>query len=289
MLSQLQIGLSELAWVLPAPTLEQRTALLALLGDRAFRTAIETLLAGLDSGEGSTAPLAEFVPRPSQDELSTTLQTRLFIDGDTLRWTSPAPNDVERVELSTLIADDALMDALVALRQQIDASYSVPLPPWPHRPRQIDLPEHLSDQLTIAPTKLTWRGRLGTTSFRDDLVALQGDTPFVDAIQQIVTQIDSQVLTVPFTAGVRPAPGGLGALTDKLLLGRALLRCHGPMTQQEVPMIRSLFTLVADKHAVDRLYQATQSSGLRGRELKIRTRRGAAPPSALCPIPSKAF
>jgi hypothetical protein len=288
-LAKLQIGATELTWTLPAPTDAQREALLALPGDRAFRTAVEALLATLDGGQGNTAPLAAFVPRPAQEELPAPLRARLLIGEGTLTWTSPAPNDSERAALVALVADDALTDARAALVQQIDADRSVPMAPRPRRPRQADLAEWLDGQLDVAPTALTWRGRLHDPAWRAYLTALGGDAPFVAGVQQILSQLDAQTLEAPFAVEARPAPDALGGLSDKLIVGRALLRFHGLMARNEVPVIQSLFARAADGRAVVRLYEATQSSGMRGRELRARSRRGAAPPSALHPIPPKAL
>ncbi|HEU4404397.1 MAG TPA: hypothetical protein VFS43_03810 [Polyangiaceae bacterium] len=288
-LAQLQLGATELTWALPAPTAAQREALLALPADRDFRAAVEALLAALDAGEVNTAPLAAFVPRPAQGELPAPLRARLLIGEGTLTWTSPAPNDAERSALVALVADDALIDALVTLVQQIDADRSVPMAPWPRRPRQADLPEWLDGQLDIAPTALTWRGRLHDPQWRAGLAALAGDEPFVAGVQQILSQIDAQTIEAPFAVAARPAPDALGGLADKLLLGRALLRFHGLMARSEVPVIQSLFARATDRRAVARLYQAAQSSGMRGRELRVRSRRGAAPPSTLHPILPKAL
>ncbi|HEU4727344.1 MAG TPA: hypothetical protein VFT22_05635 [Kofleriaceae bacterium] len=288
-LAQLQIGTDRLTWIAPVPTATQRTALLALPGDRLFRGAVQALLAALDAGSGSSVPLAAFVPRPAQSDLPDLLQSRLMIGADTLRWTSPAPDDAERIALGAVVADDALLDALGVLVPKIDANRSVPMAPSPRRPRQTDVPASLDEQLEIEPTAITWSGRLHDADLRAALVALVGDEPFNNAIQQILSQIDAQVVEVPFTVERRPAADELGSLTDKLIIGRAILRFHGLMVRTEVAAIQALFARAIDRRAVVPLYQATQSSGMRGRELQVRSRRGAAPPSALHPIPPKAL
>jgi hypothetical protein len=286
-LAQLQIDAEQLTWSAPPPAPEQRTALLALPGDQAFRDAVVALLAVLDAGQGNAVPLAAFVARPAQTDLPVALQARLLIGTSTLQWTSPAPTDLERAALVALLGDDAFMAALAVLRSQIDADRSSAMAPYPRRPRQADVPAPFDAQLHITKTVVTWTGQLRTPDARAFLLALTGDPPFTAAVLQIVQELDTQQLEVPFSTQVRPAPDAIGSLAAKLLLGRTVLRFHGLMTRAQVPQIQSLFARATDRRAIDRFYQATQSGGLRGRELRIRSRRGAAPPSALHPIPLK--
>lgn len=288
-LTQLRLGADSLSWDAPAPTTAQRTALLALTGDRPFTEAIRALLAVLDAETESSVPLPPFVPRPAQDELMGSLEGRLLLGTDTLRWASPAPNDAERAALRDLAADEALLAALEELLEQLDADHQVAMLSQPARPRQAELPTSLTTQLTLTPTGLTWTGRVHDASSRDALLALPGDAPLVEAIQQLLAQLDAQVIEVPFLSEVRPTAAALGDLGDKLIVGRAALRFHGLMLPAEVPAIQALFSRTSDQRAVLRLYGATLASGLRGRELRLRTRRGAAPPSQLHPIPPKSL
>jgi hypothetical protein len=286
---QLQIGAERLAWTMPMPTEAQRAALLGLKGDRAFTTAIRDLLAALNAGGEGSVPLPAFVSRPAQAELPALLRERLLIGADTVQWTAPAPSDAERAALGTLVGDDAFMDALTVLGTRLDADQSVPLAPLARRPRQQELPAWLGGQLEIATTEIRWTGRLHTPDWRTHLQQLQGDAPFLAAIQQILQQLETQVVAVPFTVPVRPSPDALGGLASKLLIGRAVLRYHGLMTRAEVTELQSLYTRTSDQRAVMRLYEATQESGMRGRALRIRTRRGTARPSALIPISTVAI
>lgn len=281
---QLQLGTDRLTWTLPVPTEAQRTALLALQGDRAFLAALRSLLVSLDAGGASSVPMPVFVPRPAQDALPAPLRSRLLIGTGTLQWTSPAPGDAERAALAGLVADDALLDAAAALLAQLDADRSVPMEPVARRPRQQDLPGWLGGQLTLLPTEVRWTGRLHTPDWRVALQQLQGDPPFLAAIQQVLQQLDAQTVAVPFTAPVRPRQEALGSLSGKLLIGREVLRYHGLMTRAEAAALQALFTHAPDRGAVLRLYEATQASGMRGRELRIRARRGTASPSSLIPI-----
>jgi hypothetical protein len=129
-----------------------------------------------------------------------------------------------------------------------------------------------------------WTGRLHDPEWRTYLEGLAGDAPFRAAIGQLLQQLEAQVVTVPFTVPVRPSQDALGTLAGKLLIGRAMLRYHGLMTRAEVAELQALFTRPADRGALVRLYQATQASGMRGRELCIRARRGTARPSELISI-----
>jgi hypothetical protein len=287
--TQLQIAANSLSWTLPAPTTQQQEALLALQGDRAFLTAVQALLAALAAGTGTSVSMAPFVQRPAQDALPVILQSRLLIAETTLQWTSPAPTDAEREALDALSADDALLDGLALLRQAINGDHSVTMEPITRRPRASDLPEWLDGQLAIFPTEIRWTGRIRTPELRDFLEGLQGDAPFLAAIQALIAAVDAQVVAVPFTAGVRPGPGELGAIGGKFLIGRAVLRYHGLMTRAEVAALQALFSRATDKRAVVRLYEASQESGMRGRELRIRSRRGTAAPSSLHPISTVAI
>jgi hypothetical protein len=281
---QLDIATTQLTWTAPAPTDAQRAALLTLVGDRAFLAAISALIAAVDAG-GSSVAMAAFVPRPAQADLPDLIRARLLIEASTLAWTGPAPDDAQRAALDAVAADDAMMDALGALRLLLDADQAVAMDPLPRRPRQRDLPEWLAAQLEISPREVAWTGRLRTSAWRAALQQLGGDPPFVAALEQLVQRVDTQTIAVPFTVPVRPSQGALGAvLADKLLLGRAVLRYHGIMTRAEVAQIQALFPAAVDRRAVVRLYGSTQASGMSGRELRIRARRGAAPPSALVSI-----
>ncbi|HEX8026469.1 MAG TPA: hypothetical protein VF484_09695, partial [Candidatus Limnocylindrales bacterium] len=281
---QLDIGSTQLTWTAPPLTDAQRAALLALVGDRAFVAAIRALIVAVDAGD-SSVPVAAFVARPAQDDLPERLRAQLVIETSALAWTGPAPDTTQRAALDAIAADDAMLDALAALRLLLDADQAVPMAPVPRRPRQTDLPEWLAAQLEISPRAVAWTGRLRTSAWRVALQQLGGDPPFVVALEQLVQSVDRQTIGVPFTVAVRPSQGTLGALlADKLLLGRAVLRYHGIMTRAEVAQIQALFTGTADRRAVVRLYGSTQASGMNGRELRIRARRGTAPPSALVPI-----
>lgn len=287
-LAQLQLGADALAWADVVPTAEQRAALLALPGDRAFRDAVRALLAALDAGASPSVPLSAFVPRPAQTELPEPLRTRLVIEAAALRFTSPAPSDAERLALTELVADDAMNEARDVLLTLIDADRLVALAPQPPRPRQGDLPPALAAQLTLAPTSLTWTGRVRDAATRAALLALPGDPPLAAALAALLAQLDTQLLEAPLLVEVRPAAAELGALGDKLILGRAELRFHGLMLPSEIAALAALFTRAADRRAVARLYGVTQQAGMRGRQLQLRARRGAAPPSQLHPIPPKA-
>jgi hypothetical protein len=288
-LAQLELGDDALSWSAPAPTAEQRAALLALPGDGPFLAAIRALLAALDAETASSVPLAPFIARPAQADLMGSLEGRLLIGTDTLRWASPAPNDAERAALRDLAADEVLLMAVGALRDLFDAAHQVAMTAQPARPRQTELPTSLTTQLTLTPTGLTWTGRVHDASSRDALLALLGDAPLIEAIQQLLAQLDAQEIEVPFLSEVRPTAAALGDLGDKLIVGRAALRFHGLMLPSEIAAIQALFPSAADRRAVLRLHSASLTSGMRGRELRIRTRRGAAPPSQLHPIPPRAL
>jgi hypothetical protein len=289
---KLEIGPTSLAWIsdppIPPPENGPERALLASLsGDRAFQDARDRLLKAFVAGSVGPVDMAPFVPRTGPSDLPEVLHGQLVLEGATLRWRSPAPSDAQRVALAGLTADDATLDAMAALWLRIDADRSVLM--TPRRPRQQDLPDWIAGQLQIESERVTWIGRLSDSSWRDFLEALAGipgEPSFTGAIQQILASIAGQVVAVPFTIAARPAADALGILADKLIIGRALLRYHGLMPGAEVRAIASSFARAADRRAVRRLYDRTLVSGMRGRALKVRARRGSAPPSALTPITS---
>jgi hypothetical protein len=90
---------------------------------------------------------------------------------------------------------------------------------------------------------------------------------------------------VPFVVAVRPTQAGLsGALAAKLLLGAVLMRYHGMMRADDPAALLPSYPGRPDQLALRRLHRASQGSGMRGRSLVIRARRGSATPSEPRPI-----
>lgn len=310
--NQLQLAPTQLTWT-PEPNSNsdgsrsdrQLTALRALPGDPAFLTAINQLISRIQANQPrldadpdnaafrqalSVTLAAEAPPRPQPASLPESIRDRLQTRSNQLIWIGPAPTDTQRADLRALTADPAFVDARNRLLQAIDADQRVDLVPRPKRPRQADLPALLNSQLslqpTAQPTQVTWRGRLHTPEHLQALQSLTGDEPFNAAIQAIVTELQTQQITVPFDLAVRPQPEDLPVtLRHKLLIGRSRIRFHGLMTIAEAQLLqaRCLQTdgqtpLTPDQQAIRRLYDAALNQGLRGHALAIGTRRGSAAP-----------
>ncbi len=252
---------------------------------QAFTDAVNMLLEELE-----TVTITEIIPpaRPLPEELPDILRNRLQIAADELAWIGAAPNDEEREALIGLNGDQDFSNAKDRLLQALDADggescvVAVDLVPKTRRTRQHDLPEWLSLQLTIDATQVRWQGSIRNAEELQMLQNLPGDEPFMTAIKTIIDKLKSAVFEIDFALPVRPQAEDLPEiLRDKLLIGRALIRYHGLMTVDEGHTIQALFELQTDKNAVQRLYDASLNKGLRGRELRIRARRGSATPSSM--------
>ncbi len=254
----------------------------------AFAAAAATLAANLES---ATFTETLTPPRPLPEELPASLQNRLQIDDEELAWLNPGPTAEQLEALNALAGDEDFIAARDNLLSAItaDAGQScvvkVPMAFVPRRPRPADVPEALQAQLTITNTEMVWRGRISHARTLHALENLPGDAPFAQALQNIVAALQNQQITVAFTLPVRPQAQALPEiLRSKLLLGKALARFHGLMTRHEGQLLQAQFELLPDQRAVQRLYSAAVNKGLRGRELRVRARRGSATPSAMQPL-----
>lgn len=275
----------------------------------AFALAVDQLLADLDNKitkEDITAA------RPLPEELPEILRTRLQISANQLAWIGTAPNSDDLTALDGLKGDEKFVkarnDLLDALAQP-DASkgcvVAVEMDSEVRRPRQGDLPAILQTQLTIQDTQVIqdaqviWTGRIHNEEQLAALKDLQGDEPFDQVIEEIINTLttDKEIvkefdLPVPVRQSIDDLPPEQrDILKDKLLIGRALIRYHGLMTIAEGEQLQKLFNSSTDKHAdkhtIQRLYDASMNKGLGGKGLKIRARRGSATPSALNKIEVK--
>ncbi len=253
--------------------------------------------------------------RPSE------LRNVLHIHPGELVWTGGLPSDDQRAALTQLQANSdhnpPLQTALGRLLSTPDAQFPVvaiaapqlqPRPRLDQRPdilRADDLvrrfmpnspPNNLSEaqvaallahQLVIQPTSLVWLGRVHHLDQLQALQNLPGDPAFREAIAQLHAQLSTKVSTIALETRLpqRPQQDELPAgLRDKLLLGRAQLRYHGLMTLDEGRQIRRQVTTQPDQASIQRLYDQSMDTGLRGNELLIRARRGNARPSDMYPL-----
>ncbi|HEY9815213.1 MAG TPA: hypothetical protein V6D20_05335 [Candidatus Obscuribacterales bacterium] len=253
------------------------------------------------------------------DRLPASLRNVLHIHPGELVWTGGIPSDDQRAALSQLQTDSdhnpPLQTALDRLLSTPDARFPVvaiaapqlqPRPRLDQRPdilRADDLvrrfmpnspPSNISEtqvatllahQLVIQHNSLVWLGRVHHLDQLQALQNLPGDPAFREAIAQLHAQLSTKVSTIAFLGPrlpQRPQQDELPAgLRDKLLLGRAQLRYHGLMTLDEGRQLRSQFTTQPDQASIQRLYDQSMDTGLRGNELLIRARRGNARPSEM--------
>jgi hypothetical protein len=247
-----------------------------------FLEAVNSLLQTFDKRE---------IPISLPEEVPSAIANKLQITPNSLAWLGTVPNAEQRTALQSLSNDTRrqaeLRDAVGRLLQAIDTDagntpvVTVTASGIKLRPQQDDLPAILKPQLTLTPTQVTWTGRLHSNEQLKVLQDLMGDAPLKEAIASIITTLTAAT-EINFTLPVRPQPQDLPErLRDKLLIGRTLIRYHGLMTVAEAHQLQAQFTTQTDKDAIARLYEASSNKGLRGRELKIRARRGSAAPSEM--------
>lgn len=263
-----------------------------------FSQAVEALIAALQ-GFTIAVDLPAEARRPTQAELPAVLQAVLHIQPTVLTYKGPKANDEQMAALQALqtLGDapfQAAVAAIIAANQAADddgVNLSRQFPPENLRPTNESLPEGLRDNLKVEPLKLTWRGYPATDSQIQLLQSLlhSGDDPFRNAIASIMNDVQATI-TVPFAVDVRPTQAHLtGALAEKLLLATTLMRYHGIMTRDDPTTLLPVYPGRPDQQALRRLHATTQRSGLRGRDLMIRARRGSAIPSELRPIEPDVF
>lgn len=278
---RLTIAKDNLSWGRGTPTDAEREALNVLQGDADFLQAVQNLLAALDADK--TIRLGDDVFNPTLPEI---LRERIIetTNPRTLTWKGPAPTDAERAALNELLQQSSPENRgiLTKLVNAIDAPQQQPVKPVVERLRQKNLPQTLAGQLIIRPTEVEWKGRIHSQEQLGMLEMLVGDQPFKDAIAAIIKEIKEGEVSVPIDRAAQIHQNELPeTLSDKLMIGCAIIRYHGLMTPDEARAIHNLFTHKVDQRAALRLYSSSLNKGLRGRQLKIRSRRGSAAPSPM--------
>ena len=251
-----------------------------------FQNAVNNLIQALET----RSPISQELPA----EVPSAIGAQLQINPNELAWVGSPPNAEQQNALQAL-RDDAerdqeLRDAVSRLLDALatDSGQSlvvvVSATNLPHRPTEADLPDVLRDRLTMTSTQVTWQGRLQQAEQLQALQALGGDAIFRRALTHIVGELTQQPIENSFSEPIpiRPQTATLpDILRDKLLIGQAVIRYHGLMTVEEGQTLQSQYETQPDRDAIQRLYNASINRGLQGRELRIRTRRGSAAPSAL--------
>ncbi|HEU5101147.1 MAG TPA: hypothetical protein VFU22_19120 [Roseiflexaceae bacterium] len=291
---QLRVDRTSVAWQGGPPTDAQRAEAEALAGDPAFPDGVRRLMALYDTPVAVRIGLKQDDPTPPLN-LPPVLDGHVAIDGEAtgrrLTWRGPKPADPQWAALrDQAIGDGLIPNAFRGIIAALEQPREVELPDAPPRPRQNELEERIRGQLLIEPAQVTWTGRLPSVQARDALVRLRDgdiDPPFRAAIGQFIEELSQLSASVPLGLPARPLDVPIGQLTDRLLIGRTLMRYHGLMAIEEGQALRALALAQgtgADGPAIDRLYALSLGRGMRGRELRVRARRGSAAPSPMVPI-----
>ncbi|QXJ25680.1 hypothetical protein AGRA3207_007206 [Actinomadura graeca] len=222
-----------------------------------------------------------------------------FLPTQTLTLVWEGPSDAAAEDLRRLPGDSAFTGAIAQIVAQAagagpDTVTRVEIPAGPEQ-----IPDELQGKAELARnapgtqyTAIGWSGAMTTA----DIAALRRWArfpEFAEAVEKLIVAVrdaaagDAQApsVTVPFTVAVRPIQAGLsGVLAEKLLLGAVLMRYHGMMRADDPAALLPSYPGRPDQLALRRLHRASQGSGMRGRSLVVRARRGSAAPSGPRPI-----
>ncbi|GAA2629119.1 hypothetical protein SMC26_39705 [Actinomadura fulvescens] len=243
--------------------------------------------------------VTEPVSAPAAD-LPARLQALIdFLPTQTLTLVWEGPSDAAAGELRRLPGDSAFTGAIAQIIAQAagagpDAVTRVEISVGPEQ-----VPAELRRKAELARnaagthyTTLGWNGAMSSA----DVAALRRWArfpEFAQAVEKLIVAVREAgtseppppSVTVPFVVAVRPTQAALsGALAAKLLLGAVLMRYHGMMRADDPAALLPSYPGRPDQLALRRLHSASQGSGMRGRSLVIRARRGSATPSEPRPI-----
>ncbi|MDX2970555.1 hypothetical protein [Kribbella solani] len=213
----------------------------------------------------------------------------------TLLW--EGPSDVAAALLLQLPGDSDFTGAIANIVTQAtgaapDTVTRVEIPVGPEQ-----IPDELQSKVQLARNaagtayvSLGWNGAMSPA----DMEALRrwahfGE--FKEAVEALIVAVEDPnqaqdaVITVPFTVPVRPLQSALtGVVAEGLLIGSVLMRYHGMMRATDPAALATRYPGRPDQRALRRLHRTSQGSGMRGRDLVIRARRGSAVPSEPRPI-----
>lgn len=268
---------------------EQKLALQIWANFDEFLVAANTIMDQLNAVE-IQVEMSRWIP--------TALVGKLQIETKEVAWVGIPPNQEELAELTSLkdnpSTHSALSAALNTLIQNLDAAdlpsvvrANIDDASFAVRPIQAALPADLQSRMTIGDTSLTWTGAQMTESQKTALkqVETTGDTAFINAVKNLIDQLENQQISAEFTVSVRPDQSNLPSiLQDQLLIGKVKVHYTGWMTEEEGKALRLIFESPANKDAIERLFEASQSKWISNRDIRIRTRRGSAAPSEMIPF-----
>lgn len=264
-------------------TPEERAALLALPGDAPFRKALNELVTKAASAGAAALTTVSAAIGPDQPPSLVKQQVTLKTDADGNNYTAIAWSGDLSQEQETVLRRWGQIPEFAAaietlIKQVHEATVVVTIPSNATVPPLDELPAPLAGHVRQEQGKLIWSGPRSELPQVKQAAHALGDELGI-AIAAAVDVASSAPIQAEFSLPVRPHLESLGALAQKLLIGRTLLRYHGLMGRAEGHDIQQLFAHESDRAAVGRLYDASQRIGLRGRELLIRARRGNATPS----------
>ncbi|MEU4821262.1 hypothetical protein AB0H37_05240 [Actinomadura sp. NPDC023710] len=219
-----------------------------------------------------------------------------FLPAQTLTLVWEGPSDAAAGDLQRLPGDSAFTGAIAQIITQAAGAgpAAVTRVEIPVGPEQI--PDELQGKVELARnapgtqySAIGWNGAMSSA----DIAALRRWARFpvfAEAVEKLIVAVrdtgtgtgsePASLVTVPFVVAVRPTQAGLGgALAEKLLLGAVLMRYHGMMRADDPAALLPSYPGRPDQLALRRLHHASQGSGMRGRSLVIRARRGSATPS----------
>lgn len=149
------------------------------------------------------------------------------------------------------------------------------------------LPALLLPQLQVTAGALRFTGLVQDTTQWQALLGLTAaEAPYTALFKQAITVLIQQLQAAPVEIAInlpkRPTQAELpDALRAKLVVGRSVLGFVGPMSVLTAQGAQVALDEVAEQKAIAYLYEQSIKTGLTGRTLRIRTRRGSAPPSQM--------
>ncbi|WP_242901149.1 hypothetical protein [Actinomadura terrae] len=220
-----------------------------------------------------------------------------FLPTQTLTLAWQGPSDAAAADLQRLPGDSAFTGAIARIVAQAagagpDVITRVEIPVGPEQ-----IPDKLQGKVDLARnapgTRYTSIGWTGAMTDADAAALRRWATfpEFTQAVEALIVAVRGAAtpgdapVTVPFDVPVRPVQSGLtGVVAEKLLLGAVLMRYHGMMRADDPAALRSSYPGRPDQLALRRLHRTSQGSGMAGRSLVVRARRGSAGPSEQRPI-----
>ncbi|MEL4897672.1 hypothetical protein [Crocosphaera sp. Alani8] len=269
-------------------------------------TEIENAIANLETGDTSisvSVTVNRFIVRPTQSDIPDSIAENLTIQPEEIQWRSLLVNQDQLDDLQALSeqGDEPFKQAINTLIETLSNPETITeintIFVW--RRRLLNLIQKISIQLLQkiinqlnSDTEITEEQKTALKELKRKLPRvvllrnLRDDTQ-EDLLNQLLEDNENnldkndlrilQLTKENLSLEQRRTIGRI--LQNHLLIGNALIRYHGIMTIEEGESILREYPLPSDRRAIQRLYGQTFNSGLQGRKLEIRTRRGSAKPS----------